>query len=169
MSKKLDPALTDGLKAAGGEIGYDPDLGFDHPLMYEAYGVWRTLGGDDKLPSLADIDPLSLPRHMLPHIQLLDIEVGETTRFRWRLIGTHVTGALGRDATGQYWDELYDQEALEALRLGVDWVRDQRRPIRCSGTAGFVDRSFQKFETILMPLSDDQETVNAVWMVAIFS
>ena len=169
MGQKTDPTQPRGTEETEPAIGYDPELGFDHGLLYEAYGLWRTLGGEDRLPALADVDPLNLPKKMLPHIQLLDIEPGVVPRLRWRLIGTHVTRALGRDATGLYWDELYEPEALETLRRGVDWVRERRQPIRCIGTASFADKAYQHFETIEMPLSDDQETVDAVWMVTVYS
>lgn len=169
MGQSLDPKQPRASADAAPEVGYDPDLGFDHGLLYEAYGLWRSIDGGGRFPSLADVDPLSLPKKMLPHVQLLDVELGAAARLRWRLIGTHVTRALGRDSTGLYWDELYRAEDLEALRLGIDWVRDRRKPIRCHGTASFAQKAHQQFEAIEMPLSDDQETVNAVWIVAVFS
>lgn len=168
MGQDLNPEQPGGPPGSAAEIGYDPELGFDHALLYEAYGLWRTLGGGSGLPALADLDPLNLPRKMLPHIQLVDIEPGAVGRLRWRLIGTHVTRALGRDSTGLYWDELYDPEILEVLRLGIDWVRERRQPIRCHGTSGFAHKDFQRFEAVEMPLSDDQRTVNAIWIVAIY-
>ena len=48
-------------------------------------------------------------------VVLLDVEP-DPFRLRFRLLGTHVTAAVGRDATGSYLDEVYDPVYWERLR-----------------------------------------------------
>ncbi|WP_282606640.1 PAS domain-containing protein [Pelagibius sp. Alg239-R121] len=152
-----------------GPLKYDPDLSFAHPLLKEAYELWQRLSGARDLPSRRDLDPIQIPRPMLPHIQLLDIEAGPPARYHWRLIGTHITNALGRDSTGKYWDELYDESSLRSMSKGIAWIQTNRRPIRCFGQSDFAKKHFQSFEAIEMPLSDNLGNVGTVWIVAVYS
>ena len=151
-------------------LQYDPDLNFEHSLLKEAYTLWQRLRGERALPSRGDLDPVQVPTAMLPHMQLLDIEPGPPVRYRWRLIGTHITGALGRDSTGKYWDELYVDATLKSFKKGVEWIQENRRPIRCFGKSDFAQKHFQSFEAIEMPLSAGQEEdIETIWVVAVYS
>lgn len=190
MTNKLDSVSTQGLgcdelesgetmkpaQPAGsrlshdwGPLKYDPDLDFQHPLLREAYDLWERLKGARDLPSRRDLDPIQIPRAMLPHIQLLDIEPGPPERFCWRLIGTHVTTALGRDSTGRYWDDLYDEPTLRSFMTGVEWIQANRQPLRCFGKSDFAKKHFQSFEGIEMPLSDNLGKIGTIWIVAVYS
>ncbi len=150
-------------------LQYDPDLNFEHPLLKEAHALWQKLRGDRELPSRRDLDPVQIPPAMLPHMQLLDIEPGPPVRYRWRLIGTHITAALGRDSTGKYWDELYVDATLQSFATGAEWIQSNRKPIRCFGKSDFAQKHFQSFEAIEMPLSEDQQDIRTIWIVAIYS
>lgn len=55
------------------------------------------------MPSRRDFDPADVPA-LLPHLQLIDIVGG---RFRYRLVGTALVDAFGRDYTGQFPDEMF--------------------------------------------------------------
>lgn len=146
----------------------DPDLQVSDPVIALALAEWHRLRGDRPMPSPGDIDPLDLPRHLLPHILLLDVEHVPVRRFRWRLIGTHTTAALGRDATGRYWDELYTGRALAAMLLGPQWVLEHRRPVRVLGTAVYGDRGKVRSESIDLPLSRDGTAVDRVLIASIY-
>jgi len=52
------------------------------------------------MPSRRDVDPLAIPGYLLAHLELIDVFHHPELRFRWRLIGTHVTTAVGRDQRG---------------------------------------------------------------------
>ncbi len=150
-------------------LQYDPDLNFEHDLLKDACALWQKLRGERELPSRSDLDPVQVPAAMLPHMQLLDIEPGPPIRYRWRLIGTHITGALGRDSTGKYWDQLYVDSTLQSFKRGVELIQSYRRPIRCFGKSDFAQKHFQSFEAIEMPLSEDQKNIWTIWIVAVYS
>ena len=152
-----------------GPLQYDTELAFEHPLLREAHSLWQELRGARELPRRNDLDPLRVPTAMLPHMQLLDIEAGPPQRYRWRLIGTHITTALGRDSTGKYWDELYVDSTLRSFMRGIELIQDHRRPIRCFGRSDFAQKHFQSFEAIEMPLSENQQDIGTVWIVAVYS
>ena len=65
------------------------------------------------MPSRAEIEPTEIPT-LLPYLALIDVELNPR-RFRWRLVGTHITGAMGYDYTRFYFDEKYSGPALADL------------------------------------------------------
>ncbi len=167
----MESFLQSGVRVSDdwGPLQYDIDLAFEHPLLQEAHKLWQDLCGARELPSRGDLDPLRVPPAMLPHMQLLDIEPGPPSRYRWRLIGTHITTALGRDSTGRYWDELYVDSTLRSFLRGVELIQAHRRPIRCFGKSDFAQKHFQSFEAIEMPLSENQQDIGTIWLVAVYS
>ena len=68
------------------------------PILGETLGYWQRKRQGRTMPSRGDIDPIEIPK-LLPHVQLIEA-VGE--RFRYRLIGTALAQAFGRDYTGAY-------------------------------------------------------------------
>ena len=87
---------------------------------------------------------------------------GPGRRYRWRLVGTHITTVLGRDATGQYWDELYNAEELQNLRLRADWVLEHRLPLRATGQVNAMGRVYEAVETLHLPLSANGDEINMI-------
>ncbi|MEQ9642897.1 MAG: PAS domain-containing protein [Alphaproteobacteria bacterium] len=146
----------------------DPDLNVQAPVLRAALQVWRDACGGKAMPARADIDVLDIPRDVLAHILLIDVEPGPPDRFRWRLIGTHVTSMLGRDSTGGYFDELYSPEAAKVLLTGPRWAMDNRRPVRTLGHASFADKAHIRSENVDMPLSDDGERVSMIFVATLF-
>jgi len=146
----------------------DPDLRIVEPVVAEALSAWNRLRGDRAMPALSDLDVLDLPRQLLPHLLLLDIEHEPALRFRWRLIGTHTTAALGRDSTGRYWDELYDERGFEMLKRGPLWVLRHKRPVRVLGRAVYADKAHVHSESLDLPLSRDGTTVDRILVAAVY-
>lgn len=147
----------------------DPDLRMVSPVLRLGFETWNEARGDRAMPARGDLDPLRMPRALLPHILLIDLEAGPTQRFRWRLIGTHVTQIVGRDATGQYWDEIYEPRVLRTLSSGPRWAMENRQPVRSLGTAPIDDRSYLKSENLDLPLSSNGETVDMIMVVTDFN
>lgn len=146
----------------------DPELQIQHPVLRSALAVWERARGAKAMPARADIDVLDIPRAVLAHILLIDVEPGPPERFRWRLIGTHITGTLGRDSTGRYLDELYEPKAVDVLLTGPRWVMRHRRPVRTLGHASFAGKSHIRSENVDMPLSDDGERVSMIFVATVF-
>jgi len=74
------------------------------PLLTALLTYWEKKRGTRVMPRRRDIDPLEMPTRLLPYLQL--IELGERGRLRFRLIGTAIVDAMGRDATGRYLDDV---------------------------------------------------------------
>ena len=157
MTKKtLDPEL-------------DPGLSFDSPVLDGLLQAWRTAAAGKPMPSHGDIDPIRIGAALLPHVLLIDVEHEPRLRYRWRLIGTHITTALDRDRTGSYWDEVDDMAALASMHERTDWVLRNRMPLRSTGRSVTPERDFDINEALFMPLSDDGEIINMIMMGSVYS
>jgi len=151
------------------ESDIDPDLRCESPILAGLLEVWENARVGKALPRRADIDPLRIAPQLLPHVLLVDIERGDQTRFRWRLIGTHITSTFKRDMTGRYWDEIYNGPAQTSLRLRTDWIFEHRSPIRSYGRIGVVENGIGTNEALFMPLSDDGEEIDMIMMGSVYS
>lgn len=131
----------------------DFDLDLRHEVLQRILAVWREAHRGTAMPRRADITPTRL-RSALPHVVLVDVE-GEPPRFRWRLIGTHVTQLLGRDRTGHWLDDLYTPEAAAVLSRTLGMTVEHAAPIRFTGSFAFLDKAWFNFESLHLPLVDD--------------
>jgi hypothetical protein len=119
------------------------------------------------MPSRRDIDPVEIPRKILPNFQIIDVVDGGA-RFRYRLIGTATVEAYGKDFTGQYPDELFPLD----LR---DFIQDIFRTV-CQSKAPLYLRNYyitaknlKLFSArIYMPLSDNNAAVTHIFGVLKF-
>ena len=113
------------------------------------------------MPGRADIDPLELPRAALPNILLLDVE-REPVRFRVRLAGTGFVALLGREVTGQYFDELgpahHMAPILDALRRLVATAQ----PAFLASPMFRPPRDYVWLKRFALPLASDGRTVDMV-------
>jgi hypothetical protein len=141
---------------------------FTDPRLEQAYEYWRRKAAGRKLPRRRDIDPVEIPK-LLPDVMLVDVE--PDGRYRYRLIGTENSQAHGMKATGRHLDEvlpgpeyrnhvlaLYDEsvQKKQALYSECLFLSPQRlAPERHT-------------KVLFMPLSEDGETVNMVFVLQIF-
>tara|TARA_R110002167_G_scaffold121454_3_gene299695 strand:+ start:1545 stop:2180 length:636 start_codon:yes stop_codon:yes gene_type:complete len=147
-------------------VGNDPELKFKSTKALELVSYWNEKRGKRRMPSRSDVDPLDLRSHMGSLI-LIDVE-HEPLRLRYRLIGTHITTAMARDSTGKYYDEIYPPEILAHIYDSFRWIFDHKKPLRTFGQAFYPDKNFYEYESLNMPLSDDDDVVNMVLGELIF-
>ena len=111
------------------------------------------------MPSRRDIDPVEVPT-LLPNLQLIEIHAGG--RFRYRLIGTAMVEAFGRDYTGRYWDEMFDGPRATAIAQVYDAVRTTRRPVFLRSVYNTTKSVDLIANRIYLPLSEDDRDVNMI-------
>lgn len=144
----------------------DPDLSISAEELRQGRDIWERMRAGREMPRCGDVDPLQMPARLLPHVLLADVEHGSPRRYRWRLIGTHITHILKRDRTGVYWDEAYPGEHYEELIRGPQWVVENRKPLRITGTGKYFGSDWYHFESLNLPLSHDGELVDRIIMFA---
>lgn len=110
------------------------------------------------MPARADIDPADLKR-ILPCVILSRIE-RNPWRVRYTLVGTRCVANAGMDFTNRYLDEIdfscdFDTDWTDVYRT----LCVERRPIMGLVKTSARDGKMCDLASVLLPLSDDGETV----------
>jgi hypothetical protein len=121
------------------------------PRLRGLYDVWAAARGDRPWPLRAAIDPIDLPRDLLPLMFLADVE-GDPPDFRFRLAGTRVVEHTGVELTGR---------RLGALPLkGLEPVLDEYRRTVAEGRPRWsmlqyvsANGYLRTVERVVLPLS----------------
>ncbi|MEC8163425.1 MAG: hypothetical protein VX079_02530, partial [Pseudomonadota bacterium] len=69
-------------------------------MLKRPVDLWRDRHNDGRLPSLQDSDSETL-LSLGGQIALIEVE-SNPRRYRYRLVGTQITAAVGRSLTGRY-------------------------------------------------------------------
>lgn len=141
---------------------------FTDARLEQAYEYWRRKAAGRKLPRRRDIDPVEIPK-LLPDVMLVDVE--PDGRYRYRLIGTENTQAHGIKATGRHLDEVLPGPEYRNHVLGLydESVREKRALYsECLFLSPERLAPERHTKVLFMPLSEDGETVNMVFVLQIF-
>jgi hypothetical protein len=77
----------------------------DDPILGPVLAYWLRKRGTSSMPRKRDIDPTEIDPKTLPNLQIIDV-IDDGERFRYRLVGTALVEANGKDYTGRYPEEL---------------------------------------------------------------
>ncbi len=152
-------------------FGYtlDPDIA-DNPRFQDLLAYWQKKRGDRALPLRKDIDPLELQPH-LGSLVIIECLPG-LADFRYRLIGTKVVEAYGRDSTGKTVRELYettDPEYCECLLQAYHAVATRHVMARLRATLRPVNKIYRLADSLLLPLDGGDGTVRWLLNEVMFS
>jgi hypothetical protein len=140
-----------------------------NPKVRALYEHWLSIHpGGGKLPGRRDFDPMAVPQ-LLPHIMLLEVE-GRPPRFRYRVIGTRMVDALGKDLTGQWLDEAHSQAGRKPEFPGYELVVRNREPQWRRGAphfASYIDKC-TGMERVFLPLASNGVDVDMILIIAMF-
>lgn len=96
-----------------------------HPLLAALHGLWSRGCGAGGLPE--QLDPLEIPRRLLPYIMLLDIETAPK-RLRIRLAGTRLCEAFGGEMRGLTLEDLFEDTGASDVLAHTSRLIDQAGP-----------------------------------------
>jgi hypothetical protein len=128
----------------------DSSLRAGQAPLVELMKSWYLRRGAGGLPPRSAFDAQAL-KAFLPHIFISEYETA-TRRYRFRLIGTAVTEAFRRNATGCYFDDIYCTPDLHELRDMHDAARLSGEPKTISGRMIPAGRTAMKVEALLLPV-----------------
>ncbi len=124
------------------------------------------------MPSRGDIDPLEIKGAIWPHIMMLDVICeGDTPRFRYRRTGAVFSGALGRDPTGRFIDEvLPDKTGYQQYIMGIYYeLCERRKPMYTENIFELTGQMLPMLtKRLSLPLSNDGFNVNMVLAAHVF-
>lgn len=129
-------------------------------ILGPALAYWKRKRGSRPMPSRAEIEPWEMTA-LLPNLQLIDVVDGGA-RFRYRLVGTAIVAAFGREYTGKWLEELFPNErskfAAEVYRLTCS----ERLPVFARSSYVTATERELIANRLCMPLSADGETVTMI-------
>jgi hypothetical protein len=140
------------------------------PELRDLYRHWQKLRGTRTMPARRDFEPAAV-RHLLPHLMLIDVfpEMPRERRFRVRLHGTAQVEYQKTDWTGYYLHQKTDQVSADRLCAVGDHIVATREPWISTGALYWLPaKPYSTFETILLPLSDDDAVVNMILGLTVF-
>ena len=171
----MEPLLDDLIQASS----YPRLLGTDFldrcsPPIRRIWDYWNSRRGDRPLPGRHDIDPLNIPRDLLPGILLTEV-LREPPWLRYSLVGTAQVALRGRDPTGQPVDGNYlgAHQGLPGDNVILNYriVIEKKTvvyvynplPGPAPGGSSLTQRIVRGNGTVLMPLSNDGDSVDTVF------
>ena len=132
-----------------------------HPDTITLYNYWLAKCGNRTMPARADIDPVEMPRQLLPGICIVDV-VADERRYVYRLVGTGDAEVRGNDPTGKSVMEGFFGPSAEDALSCYDKVVRTRAPLLDPTPFTAPSGKWINEETLFLPLSDDGENVNKI-------
>lgn len=134
--------------------------------LRELYDYWHVRRGTNGLAPRCAIDPLEMPRAVLPQVMITEVMPGEDRpRYRYRLVGTGMVEAAGFDPTWRFLDEvLPGSYGTYVLELYDEMIR-ARRPLYSEsdyvalGAPQSTERTTQR---LMLPMADEDGEVRSV-------
>jgi hypothetical protein len=132
------------------------------PILGPALAYWIGKCGIRSMPRKRDIDPTEIPPKLLPNLQIIEVIDGGA-QFRYRLIGTALVEAKGKDYTGQYPEETLSGDRLRFVLNIYRTVCKLKSPL-FSRNRYRTNRNIDLFANrVYMPLSDDGMYVDYIF------
>lgn len=157
-------AFTQGESSPAAVIG--------HSELRRLYEYWRARASPQRLPSRADISPVDLPPSVLPHLMLLDLACeGGRLRIRFRLTGTHIDEALGRNPTGEVVGQgtVVHDRYVAYIQALYEELQQAREPVYSENIFQLAGQSVPMLTRRLsLPLSNDGATIDMALVGAVF-
>ncbi len=128
--------------------------------LQDLLDIWESMRGARRMPARSDFKPELLQRH-LGWVHLLDVTY-EPLSFRFRLYGSNISAATGRDATGQELNEAFSGKFLNELQQVLERTVSETQPLRVESSFAGVNKEFIPITSLFLPLSDEGEQVDMV-------
>ena len=151
-----------------GDQNWPAELDLTAPAHVAAYAYWRARKPSESLvPSRHDIDPLEMPRTLLPWINLIEVHRKHgNLSYRHRLVGTGIVDMRNRDGTGRWFEDLYDHARLARIHRVLDPVVQDGQPRVLQDDLGNTGRAYRTLHSLVLPLAADGVTIDMLMAVA---
>jgi hypothetical protein len=131
-------------------------------IVVPALSYWERIRGSRAMPRRCDIDPAEIPR-LLPFVMLVDV-LDNPLDFRFRLVGTEIDAITAANLRGRRFSE--SRQLGAGSNVWDDYVSVATKHQPLTGNVDYVgaDRYVRAIRHCLMPLSDDGERVNMIFV-----
>ena len=131
----------------------------ESPILRRFFQYYLEKRGDRAFPARSDIDPVDFP-YALGDITLVGVHYNPLN-FSFRLDGSRHVERFGFDLTGRSLDDFPYPEMRQAIFESYKDVIDHREPRRYFRELESAGRWF-RYETLLLPLATDGETIDMI-------
>lgn len=132
-----------------------------HPHLAAMLDLWSRHRAEGRLPRR--LDPLEMPRRLLPYLMLLDMERAPDS-LRIRLAGTRLCESFGREMRGLAMEDLFEGEGASAVLAGALRIADHPRPHLATQSYTKAGDGAWRYTHLLLPLSADGTHVTQILM-----
>ena len=138
------------------------------PKIKALYDYWQSIRPAGRLlPGRRHFDPVDIPE-LLPNLWMIDV-LRDPLRFRFRLVGTEIVRFAGRDVTGLWLDEFFENYAQsEACRFHRDCTLTGQPAYRRAGLLFNPTGSRLVAERLYLPLAQDGRHVDILLVMTIY-
>jgi len=142
----------------------------ENPVLRDGVAYWHGLKAGRKLPAPSDLSPREMAS-LLRHIVLLRVLDGGRD-YEYRIAGDAHVEAYGHHLRGTRISECTEPspDLGKAMHGLYEHVRTTAQPFALRGSVGRNNRDFRfvYFESALLPLGEDGETVDHILIVSIY-
>lgn len=145
-----------------------PDFVANHPRFQQLNDYLVAQAPAGQLPGRQHVDPTDIP-NLLSVITFVDVERdGEDIRFRFRLIGTTCSEAMGRDVTGDYVDGGHVSQCGDAIGTQMLEIVEARQPGFGDLSVALPGREHMGYQRVYFPLARNGTDVDMLMGVHAF-
>lgn len=127
---------------------------------------WLTRRQAGQTPLKSAMDPVEMPRRILPNLFIY--QQMEDGRFRCRLAGTELCRVFRHNPTGLYLDGLIVPGAVASRQRLFTQVLERGLPVAYGGRLMHSEQSFVRFRRLLLPVSGTGERADHVFGMVVF-
>ncbi len=128
--------------------------------LHHLVAWWFDTRGERLMPAPCDINPIEIPS-VLPQIWLCD-HLSQSGRFQYRLAGDEINDFWGFNLGGKYLDEIIPAERLAPVTNKCRMAIELPAIVYDRACLSLTEKITRNGERIILPLSDDGRTVNAL-------
>ena len=132
--------------------------------LQQLHALWDRIRGTRRMPARRDFEPMEVPK-LLSRMYLVDVMPDSPIerRYRVRLQGTEEVRNQGTDWTGAFLHEATERGAADRLVAVAEHVVSARAPWMSTGRLYWIaEKPLYHFESVLLPLSEDDDIVNMI-------
>lgn len=126
-----------------------------HPALADLVQYWQQLDPAPTVPHRQQFNPVDIP-HCLRYIVLIDVGV-DRPRYYIRLAGSLVNPAYQKSITGEYLENILDEQDRVKIIAQFDYTVAHQRPTHMVGTVRTPYDQKLNYERVVLPLTTNGE------------
>ncbi|MFZ1991399.1 MAG: hypothetical protein WAW96_16695, partial [Alphaproteobacteria bacterium] len=107
------------------------------------------------IPLASSINPLQLPRALLPYLMLISVEEGPK-KLLFRVVGTGIAEAIGFDPTGKFGE---DVQGAGPTNERIYATMQTKKPYFYGGPLIWSSKDYKSYRSLVMPFGDEAGNV----------